>query len=282
MKRRDFLGWLGAAAGVAAPLPLTMHHAPGTAVERLDRIGLQLYTVRQALAHDFEGTLRRVAATGYTEVEFAGYFDRTPERVRAALDAARLVSPSAHIAIDQVRDQWPQTLDAAHVIGHRYLLVAWIPEEERKTLDGYKAVAELFNRAGETARQAGIQFAYHNHSYEFPKVAGRIPYDVLLDETDRQLVQFEMDLFWITLGGGEPLRYFARYPGRFPMVHVKDMDATAKRGMADVGAGVIDFKRIFARRAQAGIRHFFVEHDNPASPFDSIRASYTYLKQLEF
>src|SRR2546426_5616718 len=110
---------------------------------------------------------------------------------------------------------------------------------------------------------------------------GRVPYDVLLADTDPKLVALELDLYWIRKGGGDPLAYFARYPGRFPMVHVKDMDKTRQRGMTDVGRGVIDFKRIFARRAQAGIAYCFVEHDQPADPFASIRASYDYLKHLE-
>ncbi len=285
MNRRDFLRLLGTAGGgvVGGRLPFTTHHSPFTSpTEKLQRIGLQLYTVRQAMAQDFEGTLSRVAAIGYREVEFAGYFNRAPKAVRAALDAAGLDSPSAHIGMELLQNQWPQTLEAAHVIGHRYLVIAWIPEEERKTINGYKTVADLFNRAAAEARKTGIQFAYHNHEFEFAPMGGRIPYDVLLEETDRDLVQLEMDLFWITHGGGKPLDYFARYPGRFPMVHVKDMDGTPKHAMVDVGRGVIDFKRIFRQRQQAGIQYFFVEHDQPPSPFDSIRASYAYLKQLEF
>ena len=152
--------------------------------------------------------------------------------------------------------------------------------EERRTADGYKRVAELFNRAGAEARKAGLRFAYHNHDFEFAAVDDRIPYDVLLAETDPAAVEFEMDLYWVTHGGGDPLAYFARHPGRFPLVHVKDMDAA--RGMVDVGKGVIGWKQIFARRDQAGIRHYFVEHDQPPDPFASIRASYEYLKRLEF
>jgi sugar phosphate isomerase/epimerase len=279
MKRRDFLRILGgttAGAGVAGLAPRL------TTAERLDRIGLQLYTVRQAMARDFEGTLSQVAAVGYREVEFAGYYDRAPKAVRAALDAAGLDSPSAHVGMDVLQNQWRQTLEAANLIGHRYLVVPWIPEEARKTLDGYQTVAALFNRAAGEARKAGIQFAYHNHEFEFTPMDGRVPYDVLLEETDRDLVRLEMDLFWITHGGGKPLDYFARYPGRSPLVHVKDMDGTSRHAMADVGQGVIDFKRIFKQRRQAGIKYLFVEHDQPPSPFDSIRASYVYLRRLQF
>jgi sugar phosphate isomerase/epimerase len=249
---------------------------------RLKTIGLQLYTVRGEMARDFEGTLARVAATGYREVEFAGYFDHPAREVRAALDRHGLKAPSAHIPIERLRENWHATLADARVVGHQYLVMPWIPEEERRTLDGYKRAAELFNKAGAEARSAGIQFGYHNHNFEFEPIEGQRPYDVLLAEADPTLVAMEMDLYWITKGGGDPLAYFARWPGRFPMVHVKDAAGDAERTMVDVGRGTIDWKRIFARRKQAGIRHFFVEHDQPADPFASIRASYEYLKHLEF
>lgn len=266
------------AISAAAPLKTSLFRPR----DKLGAIGVQLYTVRQAMAQDVEGTLARVAQIGYREVEFAGYFDRTPKAVRAALDAAGLTAPSAHIPFESLGNQWSQTLEAAHAVGHRYLVVPSIPEEQRKTLDGYRRVGEVFNRAGEQARQAGIQFAYHNHNFEFPPMEGQVPYDVLLGDSDPHLVQLELDLYWLVNAGGDPLAYFARWPGRFPMVHVKDMDGTPQHGMTDVGGGVINFKGIFARRDQAGIHHFFVEHDNPASPFDSIGASYRYLQQLEF
>lgn len=286
MNRRDCLKLL--ATALTAPLlrPRGLQGAapvgPAASGDQLDRIGLQLYTVRQAMAQDFEGTLARVAQIGYREVEFAGYFARDAGTVRGALDTAGLDAPAAHIPLENLRTRWAQTLDDARVIGHRYLVVPSLPAEDSRTLDGYRAVADLFNRAGEQARGAGIRLGFHNHAGEFAPLSGRVPYDVLLEDTDPQLVWFEMDLYWIRRGGGDPLSLFARHPGRFALVHVKDMDDTPQQGIVDVGAGVIDFKRIFTRREQAGIRHFFVEHDNPASPFDSIRVSFDYLRQLEF
>jgi sugar phosphate isomerase/epimerase len=224
--RRSFLGSLGALAlGGASRQPRGWLPAPS--LGRLDRIGLQLYTVRQAMQDDFEGTLEKVAAIGY-----------------------------------------------------RYVVVPSIPEEHR-TVDGYKRVAELFNRAGEEAKATGITFAYHNHDFEFARLDGRLLYDVLLAETDPNLVAFEMDLYWITKGGQDPLTYFARWPGRFPLVHAKDSSGAPRQEIVEVGRGTIDWKRIFARREQAGIRHVFVEHDQPADPFASIRASYEYLARLE-
>ena len=275
MNRRD---WLRVSA--AAIPGLAFFRAPFVAPDRLGRIGLQLYTVRDALAKAFEGTLARVAAIGYRQVEFAGYFNRSPQQVRAALKAVGLDAPSAHIPMADVRAHWPETLDAAHVIGHRYLVCPWIDEGDRKTLDGLKSVADEFNTAGEAAHAAGIQFAYHNHEWEFAPLEGQRPYDVLLERCDPKLVQFEMDLYWITHGGGDPLAYFKRDPGRFPRIHAKDMDR--QRQMVPVGRGGIDWVTIFRRQREAGIHYVFVEHDNPTDPFESIRESYAYLSHLEF
>ena len=143
-------------------------------------------------------------------------------------------------------------------------------------------MAEKFTKVGDACRQAGLQFAFHNHSYEFQRLAGQIPYDVLLAAADPQLVKMEMDLYWITNGDQDPLAYFQKYPGRFPLVHVKDMAPGPDRKMADVGKGKIDWKRIFAQSQLAGIEHYFVEHDEPPDPIASIQASYDYLKRLEF
>ncbi len=230
---------------------------------------------------DFEGTIAKVAATGYGEVEFAGYFGKTPAEVRAILERTHLSAPSAHVgALDP--DKLPALLDAARAIGHHYVVIPWIPEENRKTLDDWKRVGESFNKAAALAHDAGLQLAYHNHDFEFTRVEGRIPFDVLLEATDPKLVQLEIDLYWITKGGQDPLSYFARWPGRIPLVHVKDSGGPPDHRMADVGAGKIDWKRIFAREDQAGIQHVFVEHDQPQEAFASIRASYEYLKRLEF
>ena len=277
--RRGFLETLGALAlaGVSTGASRCSSATPG----RIQRIGLQLYTVRGEMAKDFEGTLARVAAVGYDEVEFAGYFDRPPAEVRSVLQRLGLAAPSAHVPIERVRDDWAHALEAASVIGHQYLVVPWLAPEQRRTIDDYRRVAALLNQAAVQAREAGIRLAYHNHEFEFETIDGRVPYDVLLAETDPSLVPMELDLYWIVKAGADPFEYFERYPGRFQMVHVKDADGSAERRMVDVGEGVIDWPGIFARRDQAGIRHFFVEHDNPSDPFASIRASHEYLSRLE-
>lgn len=280
--RRHFIRSSGTALAAAA-LPwndiLRMHSG------RIDKIGVQLYTVRKEMERDFEGTLARVAGIGFKEVEFAGYFNRSPEQVRNILATLKLESPAGHMPYEALADPsaWLRILDTANTIGHQYVVIAWTPQEERRTPDDWKRVAEKFNRAGRAAKEAGLTFAYHNHDFEFTSLGqGPIPFDLLLAETDPALVKIEMDLYWITLGGQDPFRYFAKYPGRFPMVHVKDMKKGGERPqMVDVGKGDIDFRSIFARREEAGIRHFFVEHDEPADPVASISASYQYLRALD-
>lgn len=282
--RRTFLKGLGAVTGAAAiGLPPVSAKAADTS-KRLERIGLQLYTLRRDMERDFEGTLQTVAAIGYNEVEFAGYFGRSPASVRATLDRLGLAAPAAHIGTPaSLTKDWEKTIEAGKVMGHRYLIVAWIEEKERRTLDDYRRYADLFNAAGETARKAGVRFAYHNHDFEFVPLDGKVPYDLLLERTDPALVAMEMDLFWIRKAGRDPLEYFRRSPGRFEAVHVKDMDGSPQQRMVDVGKGKIDFARIFAQGKKAGIRHFFVEHDDPQpSAIESVRTSYRYLKRLKF
>jgi len=277
MERREFLSTAGAITlgSMLPPACRTVHGA------KLEKIGIQLYTVRDQMKADFEGTLARIAQIGYKEVEFAGYFDRSPADVRAILERNGLAAPATHMMSDNP-DGWKKAIDLSKAVGHTYLVAPWIPQEKRMTLDGWKRVAEEFNRVGQMAKDVGIQFAYHNHDVEFPKMEGQVPYDVLLQSTDPKLVQLEIDLYWITKGGQDPLAYFARWPGRIPLVHVKDSMGGPEHKMVDVGQGKIEWKRIFAKRAQAGIQHFFVEHDQPPQPFDDIVVSYKYLSQLEF
>jgi sugar phosphate isomerase/epimerase len=289
MDRRTFLGTMTAAT------ILSRQMSWAAAEHKIEKVGLQLYTVRSVMKEDFEGKLAEVAEIGYKEVEFAGYDKHTPQEVRAMLDRHGLTGPSAHVDYKSLGDKWPSVLDAAHVIGHKYLVNPYIDDDVRKQLDGWKRAAATFNRAGEASQKAGIQFAYHNHWFEFFPVKGKLPYDILLEESDPKLVQMEMDLCWITVGGQDPLKYFDRYPGRFPLVHVKDLTALPKADaaggqnfgdslpeMTEVGSGIINWKKIFAQSDKAGIKHYFVEHDNPKAPFESIKKSYEYLAKVQF
>jgi sugar phosphate isomerase/epimerase len=280
VNRRTFLQ--GTAAGLAG-LGLPRPPVGGFPWLRgLDRIGVQLYTVRDAVERDLEGTLTRVAAIGYQEVEFAGYAGRTAAQVRDAVRRAGLSAPSAHVPLADLGPGWNRILDDAHTVGHRYLVIPWLDEKERPNLDAYRRIADRLNRAGEAASRAGLRLAYHNHDFEFTPMENRLPYDVLLESTDPGYLQLELDLYWITKGGQDPLAYFARWPGRFRLAHVKDSAGPPEHHMADVGAGTIEWARIFAHRKQAGMEHFFVEHDDPPDPFASIAASHAYLKDLEF
>ena len=245
----------------------------------LDRIGVQLYTVRSLMADDVAGTLAAVAAIGYSEVEFAGYFDHPPDEIRAMLSANGLTAPATHVGLDLMRgDALDASIESAQAIGHGWLVVPSLPESLR-TADGYREVAGILNAAGAAAASAGIRIGYHNHAFEFEPVAddpvGPTGYTVLVDNLDPALVDLEIDLYWSTLVGVDALALFEAYPGRFPLCHVKGLSADG--GMVDVGAGVIDWAGIFAHSDHAGLRHYFVEHDQPGDPLASIQASYSYL-----
>ena len=285
MNRREFLG--------AASAAVLLSRLPALAADehKLGAIGLQLYTVRDQMAKDFDGTIAKVAATGYKEAEFAGYFKRTPQQVRAVLERNHLVAPSAHIPIEDLRAKLPQVIEAAHVIGHQYIVNPWINQEDRGSLDNWKKIFAFFNETGRKVKEAGLQFAHHNHDFEFKPTDGQVPYDLLLKETDPSLVKLEMDLYWITAAGEDPLKYFNEYRGRFPMLHVKDRPAklahpvyvTENAKFAPVGRGVVDFKRVFAHAEKGGVEHYYVEQDyTQGSPFDAIKISYDDLRSMRF
>jgi sugar phosphate isomerase/epimerase len=279
--RRTFLATIGAAAlgtmGLAGTACATNGNARGS--RRINRIGLQLYTVRDLMQADLPGTLAQVAAAGYKEVEFAGYFGRSPTEIRDLLARNGLTSPSAHIGIEQMEQNFQKVADDAKVIGHKWVTVPYLQENQR---NNWKGLAAQLNRLGAQAKANGLRLAYHNHDFEIRPVNGVRPLDVLLDNTDPALVDSEMDLYWVTFGGGDPLDFFNRHPGRIKMVHVKDSAGPPDNKMADVGKGVINWRAIFAQSDKAGIQHYFVEHDQPANPLQSIRNSASYLSTLTY
>lgn len=295
--RRDFLKHGALMAGSALFLPRllqAMESAPG----KLHYApGLQLYTVRDAMAKDPKGTLARVAEIGYTQVEGATYtgtelyYGMDTKTFSQVLKSNHLVMPSSHYILGSVEMQgkypkgtilhdWERAVEDAHKVGQKYMVCAFLFPQERSSLDDYKRIAEQFNKAGETCRKAGIQFCYHNHNFEFVKMDGQVPYEVLLAHADKNLVKMEMDIYWVTKAGWDPLALFKEHPGRFELWHVKDMDNTPKQFFTEVGHGIIDFKRIFAHAKEAGMKQFFVEQDIcPGNPFDSIKMSLDYLKK---
>ncbi|MFW6193171.1 MAG: sugar phosphate isomerase/epimerase family protein [Gemmatimonadota bacterium] len=288
--RRTGLGLLAGTLAVA-PSPSQLgatgasRRRAGRRALRLDRpalplspLGVQLYTLREAMSESVEATLERVAAIGYREVEFAGYFDRTPEEIRRAVDAAGLSAPSAHVGVETLED-WPATLDAAVAVGHDWIVVASLPPEMTGTLDDWRRVAERFEAAGEEARDRGIGLAFHNHAGAARAVDGVVPLDLLLRRTSPEHVSVQADVYWLVEGGTDPVAFLERWPGRIPSLHVKDR--TADGAMEDVGAGVIDWPGVLSAGRDAGVEHHFVEHDRPADPFASAEASYRYLSHLE-
>ena len=253
-------------------------------------IGVQLYTLRNEMFKDPKGTLKLVASKGFKEVETFAYgkgkwFGLTPAELKAELSANGLTSPSGHTFAagiflkDGWESDWKQTVDDSKALGQSFIVIPWLEEQHRGSADNFKKIAEGLNKAGEVAKSAGLQLAYHNHDFEFANLNGVTPLDILIKETDSKLVKFELDLYWAVKAGKNPVDLFAANPGRFPMWHVKDMDKTEKKFFTEVGNGVIDFKTIFANAKKSGMKHFFVEQDIcPGSPMDSITKSIEYIK----
>jgi len=259
-------------------------------------IGLQLYTVRDAMASDPLGTLAKVAQIGYNSVENATYtgtekfYGMDAATYKKVLAENGLAANSGHYRLGQefvkgapqqgtILYDWQKAIDDAATVGLKYMVCAYLSDQERGDLDHYKKLADTFNKAGEACRKSGIQFCYHNHDFEFRNQDGVFPYDILLEKTDKDLVKMEVDLYWIKKAGQDPLALFQKHPGRFPLWHVKDMSKEADQSFAEVGSGIIDFKTIFQHKDQAGMKFFFVEQDKcPGSPFDSITHSYQFIK----
>ena len=279
--RRDFLTTLGVTLG-AASLGCARALEAEDVARRLPRVGIQLYTLRSLMAKDVEGTLARVAGIGYKEVEFAGYLGRTPTQIRDALKSNGLASPSVHIPFPASDDAWRHALDDASAIGHKWAVIPWLDAAMRKNPDDWAGVAERLNALGTKAKENGLRVAYHNHNFEFARVGEGTGLDVLLSKTDPMFVDFEMDIYWVVKGGGDPLDLIKRHPHRFPLMHAKDATAAPARAMVDVGGGTIGFAKIFARQKESGMAHVYVEHDEPANPIQSATNSYRYLAKLKF
>ncbi len=278
MDRRTFVETVGA-AGAAALLPLG---GSLRAADKLDRIGLELYTVRGLMGVSVEKTLAQVAAVGYKEVEFAGYFNRPPRAIKQLLDDNGLTSPAAHLSMKEIRGTWNRTLADAAEIDHKWLVIASTPDSDRMSADSIKRWADTIHTAAEDAKAYKIKIGYHNHDAEFKEIGGKRVYDLLLESTKPDDLVFEMDIYWLTKGGGDPLAYFAKWPGRFPLVHAKDAGPAPDYKMLDVGKGTVKWAEIFAKRKEAGIKHVFVEHDEPGDAMASITSSYKYLRGLQF
>ncbi|WP_426700640.1 sugar phosphate isomerase/epimerase family protein [Rhodanobacter sp. Col0626] len=289
MTRRQFLA-RSALSGAAAWLTLG---APGkllAATTKGKALGIQLYMVLDAYQSDPVGALKTLKSIGYTEIE--AIVTSTARTLRDQLNEAGLRSPSLHF--DSLG--FEPGLDAAHVLGSKYIVSSMLPaimqkakggaSEPTYTLDDAKRTAEYANRLGEKARQAGLQYAYHNHHLEFTDVGGgQTFYDVLLKETDHRLVQFELDCGWVHAGGKNPADYFKANPGRIPLMHAKDFLPHGGKDFpgAELGRGTLDYKPIMAAADAAGLKHCFVEQEGPytrMSQLDAARVDYAYLRPL--
>ena len=266
------------------------------AAPRQKYIGLQLYTVREAMTKDPAGTLAQLAKIGYNSVEGATYtgsqkfYGMAPKEFAALLKQNGLIMPSSHYRLGEEQVDgapvlgtmlhgWDRAVDDAADAGVKYMVCSSLRPTERGTLDRYKYAVEQLNKAGERCNKAGVQLCYHNHDFEFVAQDGQLPYDLLLT-TDPTLMKMELDLYWVAKAGRDPLELFKQHPGRFPLWHVKDMDRTEKRFFTEVGNGSIDFKRIFGHSKEAGLQYFFVEQDaTPGSPFESVTRSIAYIKK---
>lgn len=258
--------WPGATTGGGAPAP------------PLRGFGVQLYTLRSVIASDLDRTLARLVDIGYTAVEFAGLYGVKARDMRRKLDAVGLSAASSHQSLGDVRGDWARCLDDARELGQELVVVASVPGDERDA-ESLRRVADDFDLAGEAARGAGLRFGYHNHDWEFePFADGTLPMELLLERTDADLVDWQMDVFWTVHGGADPAGYLQRHGGRVTSVHVKDRTADGR--MVDVGDGVIDFASLLRAAESAGLMHAFVEHDRPGDPLESVRRSLAHLRTL--
>lgn len=242
-------------------------------------LGLAIYTVRHEARRDFAGTMARVAGMGYREVDMYATDARVPPAAaRRALDAAGLACPSLRVPLTTLYRSWERALDDAATVGASMLTLANVPAEERTTPRDWDELAALFARRGAEARARGLALAYHNHEFEFrPLADGRVPFDLMLAAADARDLRLQVDVYWMTIGGRDPLAELPRLGSRVASLHLKDVARDAGRGIATVGAGTLDFRAILDAASAAGVRHAFVEEDDPASPMDAARAAARHL-----
>lgn len=281
ISRRNFIKGMSATVAAGLILPPKLF-----AMSPTKFIGIQLYTLQKQVKENFMDTLKAIADIGYNSIEAAGYADGkfygyTPrEYMKIAIELG--LSPvSSHAMFDVLAAQ--KVIDDTMEAGHKYLVIPSIPAARRKSLDDYKKLADQFNDIGQMCNTSGLKFGYHNHAFEFEVMDGMIPYEVLLDSTQPELVTMQLDFYWMVFGGGKPMDYFVRYPGRFGLWHVKDMDKTDKNESTEIGNGIIDWPNLFREKEMAGMEFYFLEQESfKIDPFESIKKSYEYLANLKY
>jgi sugar phosphate isomerase/epimerase len=277
MKRRDFVHTLSAAAagGLLAPRMVLP--------KKLQRIGLELYAVRRAMAKDPDGTLAAVRAAGYTDVELLwsfGNFGRSTAQVVAALKQNGLRAPSAHVSPVIIFIGWQRSLDTAKELGHEYLIVPDFGDSV-KTLDDWREWADHFNTAGAVARKAGIWLAFHNEADHMKPIDGKVPYDEFVSRLDPTVTRLQLDVGNMLIGGGDPMQYLEKYKNRYWSFHLKDV-VQDRSSDTRLGQGIFDFKRFLAAVPNLDQKPAYVEDESPADEMAAARSNVQYLQNLEF
>jgi len=279
INRRSFIKTTTAATALSMISPIEIFAKP-----KKKFIGIQLYTIRKEIEKDFEGSMTILRNIGFNAVETAGYGDGKfygykPKEFKKLTKRMGLAAQSSHtnVNLKNVNQIIEDTLEA----GMEYLVQPYLDKSLRKNIDDYKKVAEEFNKIGEKCNTSGLRFAYHNHAFEFEKMDGQIPYDILLKNTEADFLTMQLDTYWMVYGGYQPIDYFNKYPGRFELLHIKDMDNTEKRESTEIGKGIIDFKEIFAANKKSGMKYFYLEQESFNYPiFKSLAVGHEYLKQF--
>ena len=281
MDRRRFLQLSsGAVAGMAVTGARSAHVAEAP----LDRIGLELYSVRREMAKDFDRTLATVREIGYTDVELLWSFDnfgKSPAQVKAALEREGLRAPSAHIAPITILVGWEKRLETAKLLGHEYLIVPSLTNDTSRTLDEWREWADKFNAAGAVARRAGIWLAFHNEADHMKPIDGVVPYDTFVQRLDPTVVRLQLDVGNMLMGGGDPMSYLDKYRDRYWSFHIKDVVPDRSKDV-ELGRGTFDFKRFLARVPSINDKPCYVEHESATDELAAARSNFRYLSALDF
>ena len=246
-------------------------------------VTLQMYTLRDDSARDFAGTLKTVAEIGYAGVELAGYNGLSVSEIKRLLDDNNLLVAGMHAGLELLENSFDQVVADSVTLGLEYVIVPYLADNRRQSIDDYKRLANELNSIGDKLKANQLTLCYHNHAFEFEKFGGEVyAYDVLFDQTDPNLVKVEMDAFWVTKAGEDPVAYLRKYKNRVPLIHVKDMTAAPESTFAEVGEGVIDFAPIFEAAEEAGTEYYVVEQDQTFkhAPLESVRISFNNLKKM--
>ena len=287
--RRDFIRSSALISAGAMAVPSIISCGGGAKAPKKE-IGIQLYTIREQLAADLEGSMKKLAAIGYNSMEAAGFsksgagyqfYGKSPKEYSKMLADNGQFLISSHTVFEL---ESADAVCAAHVeAGCKYIVYPFLPEQYRQNLDGYKSTGEMLTKIGEAAKRNGLQFAYHNHNFEYTEMEGQVPMEVMMANSDPSLVKMELDIYWIEKAGKDPIAYFDKYPGRFELWHVKDMTNDAEKFFAPVGSGTIDWARIFAARKKAGMKHFFIEEDRTKGDiWEDITKSYNFVANAKY